>query len=362
MLIELDRNESGFVLVTMNIIATLRNCSIALLAAGGCAPGITRSPVPSSSMAGSGEDGESASSMACGTTPDSRSTDATDLPSATSRPVAIRPPVERRPEPLASPYFIRVVDEGNAELPRFSRDGRAYLLGTRGTRYQIVVSNLTSRRVEAVISVDGLDAIDGGPADYVHKNGYLLPAHGSITVEGFRTSLDRVATFRFSSVAGSYAGRLGQARDVGVIGVAFFPERMPIPIPMARAAEPTPVQSPHAAPAQEESAASAPAPKRAASESASGGPLSDGVAAESKRRPGLGTEFGESRDSRVEEVAFERANQSTPAHVSTIRYNDRAGLLALGIHVDPPDVSGAEVRTRETAEAFRANRFAAPPQ
>jgi hypothetical protein len=78
-------------------------------------------------------------------------------------------------------------------------------------------------------------------------------------------------------------------------------------------------------------------------------------------RPGLGTEFGEGRDSHVEEVAFVRASPSNPAQIATVRYNDRAGLLALGIHIDPPDVSQTEVRTRETADPFRANRFAAPP-
>ena len=57
------------------------------------------------------------------------------------------------------------------------------------------------------------------------KRGYVIAPYGEVTIDGFRTSLDQVATFRFSSVRDSYAGRKGQDRNVGVIGVAFFPER-----------------------------------------------------------------------------------------------------------------------------------------
>src|SRR5690606_38241739 len=42
-------------------------------------------------------------------------------------------------------------------------------------------------------------------------------------------SLSDVATFRFSSVDNSYAGRKGKARNVGVIAVAIFEEAAPPP-------------------------------------------------------------------------------------------------------------------------------------
>jgi hypothetical protein len=265
------------------------------------------------------------------------------------------------------------------ELPTFYHDGRSYVLGTIGERYAVVLSNPTPQRVEAVISIDGLDAIDGTTADYVHKRGYILPAYGSATIEGFRTSLDQVATFRFSSVADSYAGRLGQARDVGVIGVAFFPERAPPPPP-----PPPAIVSPDddwerstasggggraatsSAPTAAPKAEAAPAP--AARSSGNGdlaGESSNGAIARRERtaqeRKGLGTEFGEARESHVTETPFIRGNATSPSEIVTLRYNDRAGLVALGIRVDPPAVSNTELRTRETADPFRANRFAAPP-
>jgi len=228
------------------------------------------------------------------------------------------------------------------------------VLGTIGDRYSVVLTNSTARRVEAVISVDGLDAIDGKGADYVHKRGYILPAYGSATIEGFRTSVERVATFRFSSVADSYAGRQGQPRDVGVIGVAFFPEQAPAAV--------TPV-----APQANRSAAAPATPAAASPPSADVAPLAEqssgagAFARERAERKGLGTEFGEARESHVEETEFVRANVTLPSDIVAFRYNDRAGLVALGCRLDPPSVVDAELRIRETADPFRANRFASPP-
>ncbi|MDP8998503.1 MAG: hypothetical protein M3O46_00145, partial [Myxococcota bacterium] len=93
-----------------------------------------------------------------------------------------------------------------------------------------------------------------------------------------------------------------------------------------------------------------------------GGPSGMGARAEPEReRKGLGTEFGEARESHVWEVTFTRDNGTSPSEVVSFRYNDRPGLTALGIRVDPPAIADTEPRTRETANPFRANRFAVPP-
>ena len=140
----------------------------------------------------------------------------------TYRPAA--PWSEPAPMPN-SPYRVELLSGDAGRLPTFYSSGRAYVLGMIGERYRIRVANPTSRRVEAVVSVDGLDAIDGRTASFEDKRGYVIAPYGEVTIDGFRTSVDRVATFRFSSVRDSYAARKGQDRNVGVIGVAFFPER-----------------------------------------------------------------------------------------------------------------------------------------
>jgi hypothetical protein len=252
-------------------------------------------------------------------------------------------------------------------------------MGNVGDRYSIMISNPTGRRVEAVVSVDGLDAMDGQAADYVQKRGYIIPAYGDATIDGFRTSYDSVATFRFSSVANSYAGRLGQARDVGVIGVAFFPERyVPPPPPPVAVAPPTkharstayndaPKSLDGPTPPASPAATAPPNDLRALSGGNDG--YADGRSAGASRRaevqrqrPGLGTEFGEARDSHIDTVPFARQSPASPSEVVAIRYNNRAGLLALGIQVDPPRSYARDDTTlRETADPFRQNRFAQPP-
>jgi len=279
------------------------------------------------------------------------------------------PPVMARPLPVpqpSGPYRVRIVDAESRSLPTFGFGGRTYVMGTVGSRYSIVVSNPTGRRVEAVVSVDGLDAIDGHGASYADKRGYILPAYGSATIDGFRTSLDEVATFRFSSVADSYAGRLGQARDVGVIGVAFFPEREPIairrpPPPPDDYRYPSPARR-RAAPQSDLGESSTPPAAPAPSPRAAGGASAQGYGeSKAEQRRGLGTEFGEARESRISTTDFSRANATSPSQVIAIRYNDRAGLIALGIPVPPPSYADNETRVRETAEPFRETRFAQPP-
>jgi hypothetical protein len=146
------------------------------------------------------------------------------------------------PEPPRSPYEVELVAADGRALSTYQHRGRYYVMGRVGERYTIRVSNPTDRRIEAVISVDGLDAIDGQDADYTRKRGYVVPPRGELRVDGFRVSTSQVATFRFSSVARSYAGRQGKARNVGVIGVAIFEERA---APEIIVADPSPHRPPH---------------------------------------------------------------------------------------------------------------------
>src|SRR5436190_869483 len=102
------------------------------------------------------------------------------------RPVAVGTPwVE--PAPYA-PYGVELLGGDYRRLPTFYASGRSYVMGAIGERYRIRVTNPTSRRVEAVISVDGLDALDGKTASFEDKRGYVIAPWGDVTIEGFRTS------------------------------------------------------------------------------------------------------------------------------------------------------------------------------
>jgi hypothetical protein len=119
---------------------------------------------------------------------------------------------------------VSVIDERGTALPCTRIEGRPYVIGETGQRYLIGVENNSPYRYEVVGSVDGLDVIDGETASF-HKRGYVVDPYTSTTIEGWRTSSDSVAAFRFSDIDDSYAERKGKGRNIGVIGVAFFHER-----------------------------------------------------------------------------------------------------------------------------------------
>ncbi len=246
------------------------------------------------------------------------------------------------------PYSLEVVDEAGRALPTFHHRGRTYVLGSHGARYLLRIRNQTGGRIEVVASVDGRDVIDGRPAS-ASKPGYLIQPWGQVVIDGFRLSHESVAAFRFSAVEDSYAARMGDARDVGVVGAAVFIEAPPPPPPVPM------YDSPEVSRGEDKESVQAPGSGAAPADR-----MSSAEAPRKKERSGLGTGFGERHESHVVEVAFERAS-STPAAVLSLRYDDRPGLLALGIDVDGRRTASRDRWLRETAEPFRNDHFAEPP-
>jgi hypothetical protein len=122
-------------------------------------------------------------------------------------------------------------DDGRHFFQGFVAGGRNYAIGESDHRYTIVLRNNTNFRLEVVLSVDGLDVLDGKAASF-GKRGYIMDPRGELEVDGFRQSMDEVASFRFGSVRGSYATRkTGDSRNVGVIGIALFNEMGTNPVP-----------------------------------------------------------------------------------------------------------------------------------
>ena len=324
------------------------------------------------------------------------------------------------PDKIRAPYDVQIIRENGETLPTYALRDRFYVQGNAGERYILRITNPTPNRVEAVVTVDGLDVIDGEAGD-LHKRGYVVPPYGETRVEGFRTSQSDVATFRFSAVDDSYAGKQGKARNVGVVAVAIFEEQAaqqiiepsrPVydyeddlsdgrPMPKGKGEyrggadkkdadegtvatrAPAPAGHHVARPAKEPSAPppSATRPADAPMGGAAGAPMparDDGYRAERQRRmdreepemnrpaprterPGLGTEYGEQRYSATSFTRFQRAGDR-PIAIAELRYNDAPGLTALGINVQPLPDAG-EIMTRETADPFPGDRgYAMPPR
>ena len=272
-----------------------------------------------------------------------------------------------------------------------------YVAGEVGARYQLRVTNHTGKRVEAVVTVDGRDVVSGQVGDYTTQRGYVLDPWGSVVIDGFRQSTTSVASFRFAGIRDSYSARRGTPQHVGVIGVAVFDEK-PKPKPKPR---PRPVQPVQPAPDPypywydyEDAAESAPAHNRRESTGGrskkptkkssrpglgTAGPAPSaeprGGAADSSadyrrrdydrsspytRQPAeqLGTEYGESRYSRVREVVFKRRSKTKPDALLTLYYDSYDGLRARGVPVDPPEY--VYPYTPEP-QPFPDRRYAPPP-
>lgn len=116
---------------------------------------------------------------------------------------------------------------GVGHLPSYKEGGyhRRYVEGENNGTYSIVVKNRCKSALEIVASVDGLDVQDGKTASF-SKRGYFVEPGKTVEIQGFRTSYSKVAAFKFSSVANSYANmRHGNTRNVGVIGLAVFTQK-----------------------------------------------------------------------------------------------------------------------------------------
>ena len=124
-----------------------------------------------------------------------------------------------------------VVDDDGKELPMI-RDGKNYYVKAKeGQSYQLRYENNTSNTYEIVASVDGLDVLNGQEASK-YSSGYVLNAHDTLSIEGFRKSDQAVASFTFGKPDESYAANSsnGSIDNTGIIGTVVFELSNPEPV------------------------------------------------------------------------------------------------------------------------------------
>lgn len=203
------------------------------------------------------------------------------------------------PPPLVA---LQLVDRDAVRaLPEYRHRGQAWVAGTPGHRYAVRLTNTTGERVLVVLSVDGVNAVSGETAA-PSQAGYVLGPWESAEIAGWRKSLDDIAQFVFTDLAGSYAARTGRPDNVGVVGIAVFRERPRRPLP------PPPL-------------AASPQAKAAGADRA--------MASEAMPQR-IGTGHGQREWAPVGQTTFERAG-SVPQQVSELRYDSVDALVALGV-------------------------------
>jgi hypothetical protein len=203
-------------------------------------------------------------------------------------------------------------------LPLYVHAGRTYVAGEPGHEYEVRVSNDNGGRTLAVASVDGVNVISGETAS-TEQSGYVLAPYETLSIAGWRKSLTHTAAFYFTKLDDSYAARTGRPENVGVIGVAFFRERV-------RCCERRDQIEQEPLSRSEDNAAAPAAPPAAEASRAK--------PAESK----LGTGHGRSEYNAAEYTDFERASDQ-PQQVVAIYYDSRRNLLAQGIIPPPPKLA-----------------------
>jgi len=127
---------------------------------------------------------------------------------------------------------VQVLVDGWA-APLYVRPGawdKSYFQAFKGKNYSLVVRNTTGQRVGVLISVDGINVVNGQRSSLSnHESMYVLDAWESATIQGWRTSLRDVRRFVFVDEARSYASRTDQANgDMGWIRVLSFREQQPV--------------------------------------------------------------------------------------------------------------------------------------
>lgn len=238
--------------------------------------------------------------------------------------------------PLAT---LEVVDrDSGLALPPYPHGGRRYIAGHPGARYALRVRNLSAARVLVVLSVDGVNVVSGETADW-NQTGYVLEPGRSYDITGWRKSSTQIAAFEFAPLQHSYAALTGRPGHVGVIGMAVFRERVPVPPPVVAPPVAAPPGSRQGALREEAPAAKAAAPaspRDAAGESAEArGDRANESASAGAR---LGTGHGQREWSVSRRTAFERAT-TAPEQLTELAYDSRERLVAAGIIPAPDPVT-----------------------
>jgi hypothetical protein len=274
------------------------------------------------------------------------------LPGCATRRDTFAPPAHgfTQEVPGEQPVTLLVEHPGGEQFQMFPYGSSMYVAGEEGAHYVLRLVNNTPERVEVVVTVDGRDVVSGELGDFKKQRGYIIEPFGSIPIEGFRTSLDSVAAFRFASLGHSYTAQRGTPQHVGVIGVAVFKEKprkeKDAPIALAprpyfepgRASqapagggEPFPESPSESAAADEAAPAKRSSAPSSEAEDASGAFAPDAAPPSAPRHHELGTEFGEAQFSSVHQVEFKRDHKRKPDAFMTLYYDTMEGLEARGV-------------------------------
>ena len=244
-------------------------------------------------------------------------------------------------------FQVDVLVDGRS-LTEYAARGRRYIEALENAEYEVRIHNPTGSRVAVALAVDGLNSIDARHTSAWDAHKWVIEPYGTIHVRGWQMSGESARRFYFTTERDSYAAKLGQASNLGLITAVFFRERRPVTI-MPVTPRPTYKEdgtreersAPKSGTAGESNAPSEAGRDAAKARSAQPYPPPDDESA--------ATGIGRSVRNDVQWIKMDL--DSRPAGEITIRYEYRASLVRLGII--PRDYPRPNVLDRrERAQGF----------
>ena len=121
-------------------------------------------------------------------------------------------------------YSAHVLVNGR-KVKEYRHNGLTFIEAKDGTEFSIEVKNHATGRVLSVVSVDGLDILEGKPATK-DSGGYIVKGGAAETFSGWRKSDTEVGAFKFTAKEKSYATEKGKGENNGIIAIKLFAERI----------------------------------------------------------------------------------------------------------------------------------------
>jgi hypothetical protein len=247
-------------------------------------------------------------------------------------------------------FDVQVIVDGYP-VSEYSARGRTYVEAIQGAEYEVRVRNPLPFRVAVALSVDGLNTIDARRTSAWNASKWVIEPYGSITVGGWQMSSERARRFYFTTETDSYAAKLGQPSNLGVISAVFFRERRPYPLPVTPA--------PREGPLYEKDGRDSRSGSSTAGAQAGNAPSRSQSKIEAETNDDYAaTGIGRSVHNDVRWVNMDL--DSTPTGEVVIRYEYYPALVRLGIL--PRGYSREDtLRRRERAKGFDDRRFSPEP-
>ena len=256
-------------------------------------------------------------------------------------------------EPVVSEngFAVEVLVDGRPLREYAARD-RRYIEALENAEYEVRIHNPLGTRVAVALSVDGLNTIDARHTSAWDAHKWVIEPYGTISVRGWQMSSENARRFYFTTERDSYAAKLGQTANLGVISAVFFRERRPFTIMPVTPSQPRTMNK------EEDRTRD----QRAEPKSNSAGEAStaNGMGRESDKQRSVqsypvpddesaATGIGRSVRNDVQWIKMDL--DSRPAGEIMIRYEYRASLVRLGII--PRDYPRPQVLDRrERAQGF----------